>query len=92
MSFIRKKFDVHSNIELIHKILNKSKVDISPIKLTPRGKEVFELAMLGLNINKISKRLGISYSGVLRHREKMLLENNRTSMFELIMKYHKTNI
>ena len=89
LAFIRKKFGVHSNLELIHELLANLQVDISLIKLTPRGKEVFELAMLGLSINEISHRLGISYSAVLRHREKMLLENKCNSMFELIMKCYK---
>ncbi|MDR1660076.1 MAG: LuxR C-terminal-related transcriptional regulator [Desulfovibrio sp.] len=38
------------------------------LRLTPRGKEVFLLALEGLNINQIAERMGISYSGVLRHR------------------------
>ena len=58
------------------------------IQLTPRGREVFELAMHGLSIKKISERLGISYSGVLRHREKMFLQNHCTSMPQLIAMYH----
>lgn len=61
---------------------------MSTIRLTPRGREVFELAMHGLSIKKISERLGISYSGVLRHREKMFLQNNCTSMPQLIAMYH----
>ena len=60
------------------------------IQLTPRGREVFELAMSGLSIREISKRLGISYSGVLRHREKMLLANECNSMLELIATYRGT--
>ena len=63
---------------------------ISTIQLTPRGREVFELAMSGLSIREISKRLGISYSGVLRHREKMLLANECNSMLELIATYRGT--
>lgn len=64
---------------------------MSTIQLTPRGKEVFELAMQGLSIKKISECLGISYSGVLRHREKMFLQNDCSSMQELIAKYHSRN-
>lgn len=61
---------------------------MSTIQLTPRGKEIFELAMHGLTIKDISEYLGISYSGVLRHREKMFLQNDCSSMQELIAKYH----
>ena len=50
-----------------------------------------ELAMSGLSIREISKRLGIIYSCVLRHKEKMLLPNECNSMLELIAKYHGTN-
>jgi DNA-binding CsgD family transcriptional regulator len=57
------------------------------IRLTPRGKEVFQLIMKGLTIRQIGELLGISYSGVLRQREKMLLQNNCTSMLELLAKY-----
>lgn len=57
------------------------------LKLTPRGKEVFELIMRGLTIAQIAERMDISYSGVLRHREKMLLENNCRTMLELVAKY-----
>jgi len=46
------------------------------------------LIMEGLNIKKISERLGMSISGVKRHREKMLLQNGCTDMLELIAKYH----
>lgn len=65
---------------------------MSTIRLTPRGREVFELAMRGLSIKEISEYLGISYSGVLRHREKMLLVNKCASMLQLIAKYQGTYI
>ena len=91
LAAVRKIFGVHSNIELLHKLNEDIKVDMSTIKLTPRGREVFELSMRGLSIKEISKRLGISYSGVLRHREKMLLVNQCSSMLELILKYHGTD-
>lgn len=83
---------MHSNIELLHKLNENIEVkDMSTIILTPRGREVFELIMRGLTIKEISERLEISYSGVLRHREKMLLANRCNSMLELIAKYHGTH-
>lgn len=91
LAAVRKIFGVHSNIELLHKLNEDINVDMSTIRLTPRGREVFELSMRGLSIKEISKRLGISYSGVLRHREKMLLVNQCSSMLELILKYHGTD-
>ena len=83
-------FGVHSNIELLHHLNEEPEASISTIRLTPRGREVFELAMSGLSIREISKRLGISYSGVLRHREKMLLANECNPMLELIATYRGT--
>ena len=92
LAAIRKAFDIHSNIELLHHLNEEEEPEasISTIRLTPRGREVFELAMSGLSIREISKRLGISYSGVLRHKEKMLLTNECNSMLELIAKYRGT--
>lgn len=88
LAIVRKIFGVHSNIELLHQLTEEPETDMSTIQLTPRGREVFELALHGLSIKEISERLGISYSGVLRHREKMFLQNHCTSMPQLIAKYH----
>ena len=84
---MRKIFGVHSNIALLYILNNNLDMNTTTIQLTPRGKEVFELAMHGLTTEEISERLGISYSGVLRHKEKMLLVNKCSSMMELIAKY-----
>lgn len=59
-----------------------------PIKLTPRGAEVFRLSLKGLNTTQIAKNLNMTRSGVRRHREKMLLANGCSSMLELIAKYY----
>jgi len=67
----------------------KTEKTMSAIKLTPRGKEVFQLVLTGLSDNKIADSLGITYSGVRRHREKMLLANKCDTMLELVAKYHK---
>ena len=91
LAALRKAFGVHSNIELLYHLNEEPEASISTIRLIPRGREVFELAMSGLSIREISKRLGIIYSGVLRHKEKMLLPNECNSMLELIAKYHGTN-
>jgi DNA-binding CsgD family transcriptional regulator len=46
-----------------------------------------ELFMRGCTYRQIAICLDISVSGVLRHREKMLRQNNCRSMLELIAGY-----
>lgn len=58
------------------------------IKLTPRGKEIFQLTLTGKTDTQIGKKLGISYNCVRRHKEKMVNTNNCNSMLELISKYY----
>ena len=69
-------------------IISETKRNLSQLVLTPRGKEVFELILDGKTSNEIAGFLGISYSGVLRHREKMLEQNDCHSMNELVAKYY----
>lgn len=85
---VRKLYGVHGSIELMRAIASELATNISELTLTSRGKEVFELALEGKTISEISKLLCISFSGVLRHREKMLEENACHSMNELIAKYY----
>lgn len=58
------------------------------MKLTPRGKKVFLLTLQGYSDKEIGKCLRMSYSGVRRHKERMILENNSANMLELIAKYY----
>jgi len=58
------------------------------IKLTPRGAEVFFLTLNGVDDKSIASKMGISYSCVRRHKEKILMVNNCTTILELISKYH----
>ena len=58
------------------------------IKLTSRGREVFRLVLSGLTDKEIAHELGITYSGVRRHREKMLLANGCKTMNELISRFY----
>ena len=88
MATIRKSLDVHTSIEMLRAINKNSESKPSPLRLTPRGTEVFELIIKGLSDKRIGEHLGMSYSGVRRHREKMLLCNNCASMRELIAKYY----
>lgn len=69
-------------------IVSELATSISEFTLTSRGKESFELALDGKMISEISKLLCISFSGVLRHREKILEENACHSMNKLIAKYY----
>jgi len=86
---IRKTIGAQSTLEMLN-ILRPIPEQTAPttLRFSPRGREVFMLIMEGLNIKKISERLGMSISGVKRHREKMLLQNGCTNMLELIAKYH----
>jgi DNA-binding CsgD family transcriptional regulator len=59
------------------------------LRFSPRGKEVFALMLEGLGNTEISERLGMSVSGVKRHREKMLLQNDCKSILKLIAKYYR---
>lgn len=89
LATIRQNYNVHSTIELMMTICEKNKdVNMDCIKLTPRGKDIFTLILEGKKISDIAQELCISYSGVLRNREKMLFQNDCHSMTELIAKYH----
>ncbi|WP_291447667.1 LuxR C-terminal-related transcriptional regulator [Desulfovibrio sp.] len=62
------------------------------IKLTPRGKEVFSMILNGTSNKCIAKHLGMSLSGVRRHREKMLLQNDCENTLELLAKYYGSHV
>lgn len=81
-------YDVHGNIELMRAILSGLPKNVSQLVLTPRGREVFQLILAGKTSKEIAEIFCISYSGVLRHREKMLEQNDCHSMTELIAKYY----
>ena len=61
---------------------------MSTLRFSPRGKEVFMLIREGMPDKRIAECLGMGGSGVKRHKEKMLLDNNCASILELIAKYH----
>ena len=86
---IRTEYGVHGNIEFMRAILSGlQKPTASQLVLTPRGREVFQLVLAGKTSREIAGILCISYSGVLRHREKMLEQNDCHSMTELVAKYY----
>jgi DNA-binding CsgD family transcriptional regulator len=88
LAAIHKKFGKRSSLEILCLLNAKKQTEGSMIRLTPRGEEVFVLITQGLTIRQIGERLGISSSGVLRHKEKMLLQNSCASTLELVAKYH----
>lgn len=83
---IRKKTGTNNIIELLYFIYKDQ--DNNFIKLTSRGKDAFALIITGKTNEEIAKELGISKSGVRRHKEKMLLQNNCNTILELISKYY----
>ena len=90
LSRIRKKFSVHTTLEIMRCTGETLAYPKHPIKLTPRGAEVFRLSLSGVNTTRIARCLKISRSGVRRHREKMLMANGCNSMLELVAKYYGT--
>ena len=85
---IRAVYDVHGNIELMRAILSGLPKTAAQLVLTPRGMEVFQLILAGKTSKEISELFCINYSGILRHREKMLEQNDCHSMNELVAKYY----
>jgi DNA-binding CsgD family transcriptional regulator len=84
---LRRDFDVHTTRALLLKFGAAAPPCAQPVRLSPRGREVLELFMSGVVYRQIAERMGISLSGVRRHREKMLWQNNCESMLELIARY-----
>ena len=78
---------MHSTRELLLVPDARVPTGTQAVRLSPRGREVMELFMRGITYTQIAERLGISLSGVRRHREKMLWQNECRSMLELVAKY-----
>lgn len=76
----RKKLNLHKSVEFF--LLNNDKMDIltGNLRLTCRGREVFKLYLSGFTDTQIKEILGISYSSIRKHKEKMLIANNCDSM------------
>jgi DNA-binding CsgD family transcriptional regulator len=85
---MRRTLESSSYLEMLHKLHKETDGKVSMIRLSPRGKEVFALIVEGMSSKLISERLGISVSGVRRHKEKMLIQNKCASLLELLAKYH----
>lgn len=92
LSHIRKKFSVHTTIEIMRCVGETMNYTESSIRLTPRGADVFHLSLNGFTTLRIASHLKMTKSGVRRHREKMLMVNGCNSMLELAAKYYGTYI
>ena len=79
---------MHTSIEILQPVGHNAAVQ-NAIKLTPRGATVFGLTLQGVNDKKIAAHMGISYSAVRRHKEKMLYSNGCVTMLELVAKYYR---
>lgn len=77
-----------NNIEMLYKMDHAPECKIRQLILTPRGAEVLQLSVTGMSGREIGKKLGISFSAVKRHKEKMLLANSCTSIQDLIAVYY----
>lgn len=58
------------------------------VKFTKRGAEVFHLYVKGCSGRNIAMIMGMTYSGVRRHKEKMLAQNSCESMTQLIARFY----
>ncbi len=76
------------NLEMLYKLYHKQNMSMQHLMLSSRGKEVFSLILQGYRDKEIGSLLGISYSGVRRHKEKMLRGNNCASILELVGRYY----
>ena len=88
---LRRVFKVRTTRELLHKLETSCFTDSATattiIKLSPRGRQVFELFRRSFTYRQIAERLGMSVSGVRRHCEKMLWKNGCDTMLALIAKH-----
>ena len=91
LSRIRKKFSVHTTIEIMRCTGETLAYPKHPIKLTPRGAEVFHLSLRGVNTTRIASCLKTTRSGVRRHRKKMLMAKGSNSMLEFGERYYGTS-
>ncbi|MGE9986189.1 LuxR C-terminal-related transcriptional regulator [Desulfovibrio sp. SGI.169] len=79
----RKKLSLHKTVELFRVEIEKEESSEDNIYLTSRWSEVLEAYLDGLTDKKIAEQLGIGYSAVRRHKERMKDANGCNSMREL---------
>ncbi len=91
LTAIRKKVGANNTIEMLYLLCQTSENAISNFNLTSRNKDIFQLFIQGCTYDEIGTRLNISYSGVRRHMEKILVKNDCANINELIGKYYNPN-
>lgn len=79
----RKKLHIRKTAELFRISTKEDGVQDDNIRLTRRWREVFEAYIGGLTDRSIAEQLGIGYSAVRRHKERMRDANDCNSMREL---------
>lgn len=87
LSNLRKLYNVHTTRELLFASTYSIHYAYSNLKISPRAKLVIELFIQGKTYEQIAYHLGISVSGVRRHLEKCLIQNDCKSTIELIARY-----
>lgn len=87
-SKIRKKTNTNNRLAMLYVLCNEENYSLEHLKLTKRGKEVFQLHIKGYDYLEITCKLNLSYSTVRTHFNKMVLDNNCTTMRKLIAKYY----
>lgn len=85
---LRKAFGVCNSIEILNAVLGNPDFCPRLLKLSPRGALVFENILKGVSDRQIGEKLGMSYSGVRRHKENMLFANKCDTIHDLIAKYY----
>lgn len=81
---IRKKLEIHTTRQILAALGKGNDM----LKFTKRGAQVFHLYVKGCTGKNIGKILGMSYSGVRRHKEKMLRDNSCDSMIQLVARFY----
>ena len=87
LSNLRKLYNVHTTRELLFSFTTPSRSTQDILKVSPRTRQVIEFFIQGKTYEQIAYHLGISVSGVRRHLEKCLIQNECKSTIELISKY-----
>ena len=87
LSNIKKLYNIHKTIELLLIFNNNNNNEYIKFKISSQTKKVLELFMHGHTYEQISKTLDISISGVQRHIERTMIQNECNSTLELIVKY-----
>lgn len=85
----RKKLNIRKTSEIFRIAKKEKDILTENIYLTQRWREILDAYTEGLSDKQIAEQIGISYSTVRRHKERMQNANNCTSMRELCSQYKK---